>query len=87
MLKFIFIAFMIYLGFRFILKPLLRILLQEMIKKVVDNSVDQVKRQQSGRAHRPEGTINVDYIPEEKDKARSSRKKDDGEYVDYEEVK
>lgn len=82
------IILVIYLGFRFVIKPLLRILLQYMVKKVVNNSMEDFKRQnQASQPKRPEGTIFVDYVPDGKSKSKPPKDKDEGEYVDYEEVK
>jgi hypothetical protein len=89
LLRLLLIVLVIYLGFRFVLKPLLRILLQYMVKKVVDNTMEDFKRQgnRAAQPKRPEGTIFVDYVPDGKSKSKPPKDKDEGEFVDYEEVK
>jgi len=88
LLRLVLIILVIYLGFRFVLKPLLRILLQYMVKKVVDNSLEDFKRQnRESQPRRPEGTVSIDYVPDGKSKNKPHKDKDEGEYVDYEEVK
>ena len=46
------------------------------------------REQQQRQARRsPDGSINVDYIPSEEKKERSTQDFKGGEYVDYEEIK
>jgi len=47
------------------------------LNKQYGASQDQVK---------PEGTITVDHIPDNKNKSKRSSNSDHGDYVDYEEV-
>lgn len=48
------------------------------------------RQQQQRQPRRPEGDINIDYIPEDEKKKENTRSSEDykgGEYVDYEELK
>jgi hypothetical protein len=87
MIRFILISLVIYLGFRYVIAPLLRILLQNLVKKAVQNQFGQFKNQKDSREpSRQEGSIRVDYIPN-KEKPKGKKEEDEGEYIDYEEVK
>jgi hypothetical protein len=87
MIKFIFVSILIYLAFRYIIAPILRVVLQHLVKKAVQNQFGQFKNQpQQKGPSRQEGSIRVDYIPE-KDKTKPKKEDDIGEYIDYEEVK
>lgn len=90
LLRFLLIVLVIYLSYRFVIKPLLQILLQYMIKKVVNNGFEQFKQQNqagSRQSDRPEGSIYVDYVPDGKNQKKPPKNTDEGEYVEYEEVK
>lgn len=54
--------------------------------KLLGGQTRQPQPQQS-RQHRQEGEINIDYMPENQKRRRSSRGAKDGDYIDYEEVK
>jgi hypothetical protein len=47
----------------------------------------QPRRNQAYTARRPEGSITVDYVPENRQDRHKSRNYTDGDFVDYEEVK
>jgi hypothetical protein len=83
--RIIIIAVCIYLLYIWVLKPLLRYLLPILVKKAVEKQFGKFNNQNQ-RPKKPEGTIHVDYIPE-KDKKRPQNKAEEGEYIDYEEVK
>lgn len=81
---------LIYFTYKWVVKPLFRILLQYMLKKVINDQFGQFKNNKDQGNYRngskPEGSINIDYIPE-KDTNKAPKKNTEGEYVDYEEVK
>lgn len=78
------IFLVIYLAFHLIIKPLLRIFLQQAVRKVVEKEFDQFRDRGPKRA---EGSIHVDYIPGKNSDKSSKNNNDEGEYVDFEEVK
>ena len=82
----ILIILVIYFGYKYIIQPLLRVLLQTIFKKVIE---DQLKKQRGNgqqKQSRPEGSVYVDYVPQ-KDKEKPKKDDPGGEYVDYEVVK
>ena len=83
--RLILIILAIYLGFHLIIKPLLRLLLQNAVRKVVEKEFDQFRPSQESK--RPEGSIHVDYIPGNNENKPQKNDKDEGEYIDYEEIK
>ena len=84
MLRLVIIVLVIYLAFRFIIKPLIKYYIQQAIKKAVEREANRPGG--SSYPPRKEGTIQVDYVPDqEKPKPPSGNK--DGEYIDYEEIK
>lgn len=87
MIKFIVVSILIYLAFKYVIAPILRIVLQHLVKKAVQNQFGQFKNQPHQKEpSRQEGSIRVDYIPD-KEKNKPKKEDDIGEYIDYEEVK
>lgn len=84
LLKFITFLIICYLVYR-ILGGFFRILLLSLGSRNSFSRYQQQQRQKQ-QYRRPEGSIQVDYVPEDQQK-RSNGKHSDGEYVDYEEVK
>lgn len=63
-------------------------LLQRYIRNVLEKNMHQHQQRPGQRSNgKPEGTINVDYIPGKDKKNNKGDGDDDGEYVDYEVVK
>jgi hypothetical protein len=86
LIRLILIILVIYYGYKLIIQPFLKILLQTIFKKVIE---DQLKNQNKGNGRqnsRQEGNVYVDYIPE-KEKDKPKKGNSEGEYVNYEEVK
>ena len=83
MIKFLLIVFCLYLAWQWIVKPVLKLALLGFIKKTVENQTQQFGGGQQ-RPQRPEGSINVDYVPKGK---KGVKKDSEGEYIDFEEVK
>ena len=81
--RFIFIVFCLYLAWQWIVKPILKLALYGFIKKTVEKQTQHFGGTQQ-RSQRPEGSINVDYVPKEK---KVDKKGNEGEYIDFEEVK
>jgi hypothetical protein len=84
MIRLLLILFLSYLAFRFIIAPLLRMFLQQAIKKAVEKEMDKVHPKEKNV--RKEGSITVDYIPGSKG-SKSRPHSGQGEYVDFEEIK
>jgi hypothetical protein len=72
-----------YLIFKWVIGPILRVLLQSYLKKVVEKQAGQFRQQQASK--KAEGTIHVDYVPKNSKKPTIDDR--EGEYIDYEEVK
>jgi hypothetical protein len=85
MIKFLLIALCIYLIIKWVVGPLLRIILQNYLKGVMEKHGGHQHHQRTTTHKKPDGSIHVDYIP----KTPKVDKKNDqeGEYIDYEEVK
>jgi hypothetical protein len=86
LIRLILIILVIYFGYKMIIQPFLKILLQTIFKKVIE---DQLKNQNKGNGKqqsRQEGNVYVDYIPE-KEKNKPQKERKEGDYVDYEEIK
>jgi hypothetical protein len=83
LLKFVIICFCVYWLLKWIIRPVLRIAFQ----KVVHDAVNKDRQYQSynHKKGKSEGQISVEYIPPQYKQGKSGN--DDGEYVDYEEVK
>jgi len=82
MLKALFIILVLLIILRWITKPRIVINMGGM----ADNIRDQEKRKwQQYYKSKPEGTLNVDHIPEKS--APKKKREGGGEYIDYEEVK
>jgi hypothetical protein len=73
-----------YLIFKWVIGPILRVLLQMYLKKVVEKQAGQFRQQQAPKK-KPEGTLHVDYVP--KNPQKPTINDSEGEYIDYEEVK
>jgi hypothetical protein len=84
LLRLIFIILCIYLAFKWVIGPLIRMLLQSYLKKVVEKQGGQF-RDQHQKQKKPDGSIHVDYVPKSPKKANKGDS--EGEYIDYEEVK
>ncbi|CAN5919994.1 hypothetical protein BH24BAC1_BH24BAC1_21900 [soil metagenome] len=88
MIKFLLITFLIYLTIRLVAPIIFRWWLKSFVNKHIRNGQFQNPYQAAGhppRPDKPEGALNIDYIPEEPPKEPKDFK--GGEYVDYEEVK
>ena len=69
-----------YLMFRYVIPWLLKRWIRKAAQRMNPDYHNQMEKDK-----RKVGEINIDYIPTEKDSKDDD--KDDGEYVDYEEVK
>jgi hypothetical protein len=79
--RFLLYLLVFYLAFKLIIKPFLKVLLQEAFEREIDKF-----KNQNQQPRRPEGSIHVDYIPG-KNSNKPGKFDNEGEYVDYEEVK
>lgn len=66
--------------FRYVIPWLLKRWIKKAAQKMNPDYHDQIKKEK-----RKVGEINIDYIPTENES--KDEDKDDGEYIDYEEVK
>lgn len=78
-MKFLIILLVIF----FVFPPLLRYLFRLFIKDQFQKAQKQFYNEHA-RPQRPEGRIDVDYVPPQKGKGQDFK---GGEYIDYEEVK
>ena len=82
LLKFLFIAVLVYYSFRFLMRVLLPFLLKYLIKKTGSNIFgSDMAGENPGRA---EGDVSIDYSPNSTEKKKTSD--DEGEYIDFEEL-
>jgi hypothetical protein len=89
MIKFLLITFLVYLTLRLVAPIIFRWWLKSFMNKHIRNGQFQgayrYNSNQPPRPEKPEGALNIDYIPEDPPKEPKDLK--GGEYVDYEEVK
>ena len=91
MIKFLIVSFFVIMFIRLVAPFLIRFLLGFFIKKHIRNgsfgmppqNPQQPQQPPRGFYKKPAGNLNVDYVPEDKNKKDFPG----GEYVDYEEVK
>ncbi len=87
MFKFILILILIILVLRSLSRLFMPFMVSEVMKKAQRNMNEQYRRQQSSQQNtKREGEIHVDYSPP-KEKKRFSFTKNEGDFVDYEEIK
>ena len=82
LLRTLFIIAVIYLAVRFITRYVLPLLVKTAVKKAEENIMNKMDEMQ--RNNNNEGEISFKY---RKTSAKNKRNKEEGEYVDYEEVK
>lgn len=78
-------AIIIILVIYYLFKWMVKLVLPHVIKQQMDNFQDQFNQQNSNfqqKAKRKEGSVRVEKVPPKPD-----QKKDDDDYVDYEEIK
>jgi len=75
----------ILLLLRWLLKPFIKATVQSTFSKMADEAMR--KQQQNSQPKKKEGTVSVDYIPEKGNSSKGSSSSDDGDYIDYEELK
>lgn len=85
MFKFILTLILIFLILRALSRLLMPFVVTEVVKKAQRNMENQYRRQNNSQYN--EGEIHVDYTPPTKSKKRFSFKKDDDDFVDFEEIK
>lgn len=85
-LKFLFIAIAILTLLRLTVRRLLPWALKRFMRKMQDRAYGQQSQYHSTRqqSRRPEGEINIDYIPPEE--KPNSGAQNAGEFVDFEEI-
>jgi hypothetical protein len=88
MLRFLLIVITVYLLLKYVIKPLLRVLLRRYVQNMVEKNFGNPNnmQQKQYRERKKDGSISVDYIPENK-KNKPGKDNDNGEYIDYEEIK
>jgi hypothetical protein len=85
MIKFLVITFLILLILRWVLKPFIKFTVYSTVQKMATEQQKKYDTYHQDKK-RAEGSINVDYIPENGKKSKGNNKSG-GEYVDYEEIK
>jgi hypothetical protein len=89
MIKFLLIVFLVYFTIRLVAPIIFRWWLKSFVNKHVKNGQFRTTYwagNQPPQPQKPEGALNIDYIP--KEEAKPPKKEfDGGEYVDYEEIK
>lgn len=89
LLKLILFCFCIYLLLKWLFKPVIQYFLKKAVNDFVKKNGGQFEaryQQQSGRrSEQREGSINVDYVPPKKNDSKIPD--NEGEYVDYVEIK
>ena len=72
---------------RWLLKPFIKFTVNTTINKMANEAMKQ-QQQYAQRQQKTEGTISVDYIPTKNKQApKGFNKNNNGDFVDYEEVK
>jgi len=84
LVRYLLIALCIYLVFKWVVGPLLRIILQNYLKGIMAKHGGP-QHQQRATQKKDDGSIHVDYIP--KNPKVEKKNGQEGEYIDYEEVK
>lgn len=77
MIRLILVLLLIYALYNFVFKVIVPLAARSMVKKA-QREMEEKMRQMQDQQHKPEGEINI---------TKKSNKRDDGDYVDYEEVK
>jgi len=75
----------ILLLLRWLLKPLIKFTVQTTFSKMAEEAMR--RQQQSQQSTKKEGTISVDYVPKKETSRKGSSASDNGDYIDYEELK
>jgi len=83
--KFIVISFLVL----YIIRVIIRLIFPSVLRGMVNNMQEQARNQQAGQEpRRPEGSINIDYVPpRSKPNPKPGAADKLGEFVDYEEIK
>ncbi|HEY0895119.1 MAG TPA: DUF4834 family protein [Sphingobacteriaceae bacterium] len=83
LLKFLIITICILWLIKMIVRLALPMLFQSLVNKAQQQANQQFRQQHQQQNRRPEGRIQVDYVPpREKDRGKSG-----GEFIEYEEIK
>lgn len=89
LLKLILFCFCVYLLLKWLFKPVIQYLLKKAVNDFVKKNGGRFEaryhQQSSTRSDRREGSINVDYVPPQKHDPKIPD--NEGEYVDYVEIK
>ncbi|MEX2595549.1 MAG: DUF4834 family protein [Salibacteraceae bacterium] len=83
LIRFLAIAFVIYMAFRLLTRFILPWIARQFIKKASKSMQDQMKSRTEGDKVYEEGEITIRKTKSER---ASTKKKDDDEYIDFEEV-
>jgi hypothetical protein len=85
LIRFVLIALCIYLIFKWVVGPLLRIILQNYLKGMMEKH-GRTQPQQRSQPKKSDGSIHIDYVPKNSPKVDKNNDSQ-GEYIDYEEIK
>lgn len=82
LLRFLVIAFMIYLGFRLIVRYLLPLFGHYVVRKASEQVTEQMTRQQQGRKIYQDGNMTIRKSDQRNKNANGA----DEEYIDFQEI-
>jgi hypothetical protein len=86
MIKILIYLLLIYIGYKFLKNILLPLLRFRNQFKSFQKQAEQQFRQQQGQ-QQTYGDVKINYTPEEPKSAPKNKPADEGEYIEYEEVK
>jgi len=82
--RLILIIFIVYAVFSFIARYIIPSMMRKYVNDFQKNFTQENQRSQEEQARKKEGEISIKYVDKDKDPTHNP---DDGEYVDYEEIK
>lgn len=84
--RLILILTVVYAVYKIITRLIVPALMQKYIKDFQQRYTQQNQQQRSNQAQKKEGEVSISFIDKDKDNNKGHNP-DDGEYVDYEEIK
>lgn len=76
----------IFLVLRWLLKPFLRFTIQSTVNSMASEAMRRQQEYQRQQQQKKEGSISVDYIPNQAKRPPSGGSYKGGDYIDYEEI-
>jgi hypothetical protein len=81
------IIILIFLVLRWLLKPFIKFTIQTTVNKMAAEAMRRQQEYQRQHQQKQEGTISVDYIPNQTKRTQGPKSSGAGDYIDFEEVK